>query len=75
MIKYSTILNKKSVIDHISMYFDNVEETDFINNLDGLKKDINDILKLKYIDKTGLKLKCVIKRVSDTKFALTETIT
>jgi hypothetical protein len=74
MVKYSAILNRNNTIKHISLYFDDVEETDFVNNLDELKKNVNDYLKLKYIDKAGLKLTCVIKRASDTKFALTETV-
>ena len=74
MVKYSAIINRKNVIGHISAYFDDVENTDFIDSLDGLRKSVDDYLKLKYVDKSGLKLTCVIKRVSDTKFALTETV-
>ena len=74
MVKYSAIINEKNVIQHISAYFDDVEETNFIDNLRELKKSFDDYLKLKYIDKSGLKVTCEIKRISDTKFALTETI-
>ena len=74
MVKYSAIINEKNVIQHISTYFDDVEETDFIDNLRGLKKSFDDFLKLKYIGKSGLKITCEIKRVSATKFSLTETV-
>ena len=74
MVKYSAIINEKNVIQHISTYFDDVKETDFIDNLRGLKKSFDDFLKLKYVDKSGLKITCEIKRISDTKFSLTETV-
>jgi hypothetical protein len=74
MVNYSAILNRQAVISHISQYFDNIEETDFIENLDNLKLNANDFLKLKYVNKCGIKIICLIKRADKRKYALTETI-
>lgn len=72
MVKYSAILSKKSVIEYLSKYYDDIKETDFIEKLDKLSPVINDFLKLKYKDKLGLKLTCIIKKADTKKYTLTE---
>jgi len=73
MVRYSAILNKEMVIEHLTQYFDDINETDLPEKLDELKLSADDYLKIKYVDKVGLKLTCTIQRADEKKYALTET--
>jgi len=72
MVKYSAILNKQSVISHLSQYFDDINDTDLPERLGELKLSADDYLKIKYTDELGLKLTCIVKRADKKKYALTE---
>lgn len=73
MVRYSAIIGRQKVIDHLSQYFDDISETDLPERLDELKLSADDYLKIKYVDKLGLKLTCIIQRADKKKYALTET--
>ena len=72
MVRYSAILNKQRIIEHLSQYFDDISETDLPEKLDELMPIATDYLKIQYEDKLGLKLTCIIKKADTKKFTLTE---
>jgi len=74
MVRYSAILNRQAVIDHLSEFIDDIEDTDFPKNLDNLALSPMSAIKLKYEDGAKLRLMCVIRKADTKKFALTGTI-
>jgi len=74
MVKYSAILSLQKVIEHLSQYIDDVENTDLAENLTKLPINVLAVLKLKYEDKAGLRISCNIRKADAKKFAITENI-